>query len=391
MGSIGIRGTTNPVATTAAIFLAVIAAACSDSAGDDDGDTCGSGQIDVGELCLTGQTPTALTATAATVVDVDGDGAPDVVAVDFASGMLTVLGNDGQGGLSAGSPVAVGAGAVDVAAGDLDGDGDADLVVSLDGDDALAILDNDGAGTVALLPLVPVNPGPAGLALGDFAAGGTTEVAVAQRRASSLGILVFAIGGFQIGGFQVIDVTPAPEALAAADLDGDGDHDLVATTLESEVPVLLRGASTFAAAPSLATDEAAAGLALADLDGDVDPCLILAFAASDRIGIAVNQGGGAFAVELATFDSGTAGTTDGPVHVAVADLDGDGQNDLVAANRSSQTVGIGLARPEGFAMTTTAVTAGAPIATLLADFNRDGARDIGVLGIGGFQVLLSAP
>jgi hypothetical protein len=62
--------------------------------------------------------------------DLDGDAIPDLAVTDDASGTLSILHGDGQGGFKTASSINIGSNAKDVRITDLDGDGIPDLVVS---------------------------------------------------------------------------------------------------------------------------------------------------------------------------------------------------------------------------------------------------------------------
>src|SRR6185503_9666415 len=100
------------------------------------------------------------------VVDVDGDGALDLVVASPNAGTVAVLRNDGKAHFTpvAGSPFRAGAQPTDVAAGDLDGDGHVDLVIANHQTSYVTVLRGDGRGAFAPAPGSPdpvaVNPHP---------------------------------------------------------------------------------------------------------------------------------------------------------------------------------------------------------------------------------------
>ncbi len=126
-----------------------------------------------------------------------------------------------------------------------------------------------------------------------------------------------------------------PQAVAAVDLDGDGDLDLafahVGKWISPRISLLFNvgdgtyGAPVFYAAPDETMDVVAA-----DLDGDGDPDL--AFAASaygtsgNRVVVYRNQGNGTLAPAVSYV------VGQGPTGVDAFDVDNDGDFDLVTAN-----------------------------------------------------------
>jgi hypothetical protein len=316
------------------------------------------------------------------VADVNGDGKPDVIVANYCSestdctaGSVGVLLGNGDGTFQSAVTYSTGGmGAEAVAIADINGDGKPDVLVinntctttcssiAETTDSSVGVLLNNGNGTFQTA--VAYDSGgifATSIAVGDVNGDGKPDLVVAQCSGTELGICSAGLGEVGVllgngdGTFQAaVNYSSTgensgvgygePNAVALADINGNGNLDILVTNFESggeggldgSLAVLLgNGNGTFQSAVNYDPGGAASGLAIADLNGNgkLDAAVIesLCFNCSTNNGnpspsVAVFPGNGNGTFQSATgFFSAIAAA----VSVVAADLNGDGKPDLV--------------------------------------------------------------
>lgn len=289
------------------------------------------------------------------LADLTEDGAPELIIGDTdAVGSYTqliVFANTGGGFFELASqngvlnsPASSGPTALDVA--DLDDDGDLDVVVAMIGDQPI-LFRNDGSSHFTHQPAVDVVPQtqvvvPSDLQLADVDGDGDLDLLLSAGKA---GLGTFSdLQLFLNTGGQFADMTAARLPLrseglntfAVGDVDGDADLDVVSTSA-LVAPRLYRndGTGTFSLvdASALAAVQAAS-VSLADFDGDGD--LDLVFSLPPRDQVYLNDGTGTF-----TALSPLPAVSGDHHEVAAADVDNDGDLDLLGAGSLTLLLNIG--------------------------------------------------
>ena len=328
------------------------------------------------------------------LVDVDGDGDQDILAASSGGGGLyatVLLRNDGSGRF--GLPATVATGYTHwLAPADLDGDGDVDLVA---GGGAPAVALNDGTGVFAI-GTVPGVGYWSSIAAADL--DGDLDIDVVGS--ANIGLLALAwndgAGAFTSSGLAYAAVAGEyPMSIAAIDLTGDARPELVMPwRLAKEIRVYVNdGTGGFSAGtPVTLPDHATAALLAADLDGDGDQDVVVGV--SDQAGSGTggeNTTASSGAVLVLRNEGGTLVAwqtlplTAWPTDVEAADMDGDGDQDLVvlgsnAGSNPSLVPGVYVFLDEGasfgsptrFDPPAVGATRGADV----ADLDADGAPDV---------------
>ncbi len=325
---------------------------------------------------------------ACALADFDADGDLDLVmggypgSIPGSPSTALLLRNDGLGNFGNATTLPLLADHANTSAGVvLDTDGDRDLDLVLLGRSATAqLLRNDGSGTFALAnrARIPSLDFVYAATPGDFDGDGDTDFITALEFVRNDGDGEFAVdtaGRFPPGLSSIAEFIFS-RWQAVGDVDGDGDLDLVLSNYDplngnSERLLLNRGNGTFvdATAGRLA-DSSSSQPELADLDGDGDLDLVIA-GAPDRI--LLNDGTGRF-VPLAGAVPTLSGT---PVAVrllmVLADVDGDGDPDLIRFGSPSHVLA-----NDGTGRFTVLATAPAaePWTAEAGDVDGDGSRDL---------------
>ena len=339
--------------------------------------------------------------------DVDGDGDLDLVAGDDDAKSLLVFLQTSPGSFEPVPGVTLRPGAsvlddlVSVAAEDLDGDGDPDLVAVDPGTDGILVFQQQRPGrfgiapAVELLAVVSDFDDPVEVVVGDLDGNGLLDVASANRGSQSGTVFLQLFPGVFDPDPQVLRPPTATvdevRTITLGDVDADGDLDVVLVSSDATVSTLSifvrRSEDDFGAVPTLELqlDAVVDSITLADLDGDGD--LDLACAAKratpdSSLSIFRQTAPGEFELSPGIELGLGSEVLESPEQVVAADLDGDGDLDLVSANSVSGNLtgfrqisagvfeaepGIDLELPDG---------AASPVAVAVGDLDRDGDLDL---------------
>ncbi len=259
---------------------------------------------------------------------------------------------------------------------DLDGDGRPEVIVPGDGFTLnLLTARRDGS----LRSPVSTFGTPMGLdsVLADFDGDGTLDRAVGTIQQGVWVALGDGAGSFRaaarVSGSGEYETSIA---VTAADIDGNGDVDLISAS-GGRVQVLWgNGDGTFSDGPSvLVSDEEFVGaLVTADFDGDGGIDIVAGVPAEERVHLLRSGSDG-------SYDELTTITVPALAHSSqaldVADIDGDGRDDVVAVASDGHEI-IPISRVDGAFSSGAAISAGheSPFAVSTADIDGDGRPDL---------------
>jgi hypothetical protein len=297
--------------------------------------------------------PTILTGgsgpSAVAVGDFNNDCALDFATADQFGNSVTVRFGDGTGAFPTSSTITGFVTPTAIVAADFNNDGIPDLAVgnqagfSADpvGHTISILLNNaDGTGTFTALPPAS-SPATNGfitrLVAVDLNEDGNMDILAIDANSTPNGVRFYAGDG--TGHFAppviISTDTHSPSALVAVDLNGDHHLDLAVTTGDTTAIFLGHGDGTFGAPtyllyPDTLNGDGAIHIAAADInhDGFID---LATTAGNYPGGVTIFKNNGDATFTRTRFIMNTVVTD--PIFVALADLDGDGNIDVVTANQ----------------------------------------------------------
>ena len=231
-----------------------------------------------------------------------------------------------------------------VVAGDLDHDGDVDLVACSSYDNDVSWFENNGAADPSFTrhiildssaPGVPdaAADNPMAVHLADVNGDGKTDILWASRsHDGKVGWLEnngAATPAFSV--HTVSDVAYNAEDVWAADVDGDGDTDVLASTGDGWVKFYRNelGDGTSWSAHTVTSDsQCMESITAADVDGDGDIDALASAFCENSVRWYENTAGSGLSWSAKTITSSIVG----PLDAVLADFDGDGDLDVVAAS-----------------------------------------------------------
>jgi hypothetical protein len=247
----------------------------------------------------------------------------------------------------------------------------------------------------------PVDQAPDAVAVGDFTSNGIPDLVTVNSAGNTVSMLL----GNGDGTFQSAvksAVGKGPRDAAVGDFNGDGNLDIVTANFNDISVLLGTGKGTFGGPDTFAlpmvignqVDQLPVAVAVGDVNHDGKPDIVVAAVAAlagvDKgfIDVLLGQGDGSFKVgSITPINSDFSLAEDGvPVRIALADLNGDGNLDIVTANPShgnvTDSISVLLGNGDGTFRETGDPNVGLSLIESVAvgDFNNDHVPDVVVNG-----------
>ena len=227
---------------------------------------------------------------------------------------------------------------------------------------------------------------PEALAIADLNGDGHQDVVTANSFGND--VSVFLGNGGTLRRAHEFPVGKAPATVVIADLNGDGKLDIVTTNGglaegqgeqirgSNDLSVMIgRGDGTFAKAVSYPAGDVPSGLVIADVNGDGSPDLLTVDRHQSQLALLLGRGGGTFRPYTPIPIKGLTLSR----RLTAADLNGDGAVDLIVPDESDGSVFVLTGTGHGtFDQKSYPENGIEPVAVAVADLNGDGKPDLAV-------------
>ena len=315
--------------------------------------------------------------------DINDDGDPDLVAACSQRNNLTLFTARGDGQFDvAGSPIMLPYSPDEIEIRDMNSDGLADLIIASHDSYDVMILPGSGNGNFIISSAFTVtmkagnNPHTHGLGIGDVNSDGYPDIVTANSSDNDIAVsLNSGNNNFVSSPGSPFPVSTSPYPLALGDVNSDGHPDIVSTSSNSKFLTVLSGDGHghFTRSDIALRTNSPGFAAIADINNDSVPDLVVTHMERSELTVLTGSGGGQFAeVANSPFDLGSRAW-----HLAIADVNRDGNPDVIAA------AGAGVQVMFGDGDQQFVRTPGSPFSTGkgswrldISDLNGDGRADV---------------
>ncbi|MCB2206224.1 T9SS type A sorting domain-containing protein [bacterium] len=311
------------------------------------------------------------------VADMNNDGKLDVVVADLTTNAQNaeIYLGDGAGIFSLSDSYLTDHHSSGVALGHFNSDAYLDVVVSNWNGHSVTVLMNDGTGKFASAVEYPGHTYCQQVTTGDFNGDSMDDLAIVSWSLHSVAIrLNDGNGGFS-NRTDYSTTGSAPNGIGSADINGDGIIDLAVCNAYSDDVTVFLGASggTFSVKTKLPAGDYPTETAFSDVTNDGKPDLLVSHMYSSDVYIYEGDGTGGFTYR----DKISFGGIAAPASILNADVNDDGNPDVITGNYSSKNVSVYLGTGNGDFQTPVQYPAHGNVrGIVLKDLDGDGDLDI---------------
>ncbi len=269
--------------------------------------------------------------------DLDGDGDMDVLSASELDDTVAWYENDGEENFAAHIVTSSSDGPHYVLAADVNGDGNMDVLSSSVNDNRVAWCENDGGENFVTHTIAATVNGPRSVFAADMDNDGDMDVLSASEFDHRIAWYEND-GGTRFTLHTITSSASAAYSVFAADVDGDGNMDVLSTSYsDSPTPGSIQwhrnnGDGTFTTRTIVSSVDGASSVFAADVDGDGDMDVLSNSWFSNTITWYEQTASGGFAAHV------ISSSADAPICVYAADVDGDGDMDVLSASASDDTI-----------------------------------------------------
>ncbi len=277
-----------------------------------------------------------------TVADVNGDGKLDVIAVSYQTNTVSIHLNTSTGGalsFAPGTSLITQNCPFTVMVRDMDGDGRPDIITAnKDGNTAQVFLNSGSMGNLTFnSSVVTLSTGnrPYTIAVDDLDGDGKPDIVAAAYGSNQVNVFLNTTTNGNLSFASSVDLAVnTPYHVVVADLDGDDKPEIITGNLGSQSISIFRNISTqgtiaFGTKEDYNIGGTVYAVAVGDINGDDKLDLAVTNYSSSSVHMLLNlsSSGG-----ISLAPNGDIPCGNGPDFVAIADINNDGDNDLLTAN-----------------------------------------------------------
>jgi len=274
--------------------------------------------------------------------DFDGDNDMDILSASYNDDKIAWYENiDGLGTFGSEQTISINAdGAMSVFAADIDNDGDMDIVSASALDFKIAWYENtDGIGTFGTQQIITTDViNVWSIYVADIDGDGDNDVLSASKDDNKIAWYENTDGAGTFSSQIIITTNVSePRSVFADDIDGDGDIDVLSASYSDDKIAWYEntdGLGTFSTQNIISSSvNGAYNIFTTDFDGDGDKDVLSAAYADDKIYWHENDGLGTFSSQHTISSS-----IDGVISVFATDIDNDGDKDVLSASLNDNKV-----------------------------------------------------